>query len=110
MSKERAARRAARETEQQAARASRARQVARRAKRREIKRRLTPTLPKRGRVGKIFPRRSASERFVIGVVFFGLLAFIWYEFDDLGTRIALTAILVLVLPAFVVIAFGRKSG
>lgn len=109
MSKERALRRASREAEEAKARAARARAVARRAKRREIKRRLTPTLPKRGRVGKMLPRRSTRERTVIAIVFVVVLLGIWTMFDDLTTQIALTAIAILVLPAAVVVAFGRRS-
>jgi hypothetical protein len=110
MSKERAVRRAAREAEALAARNARARTVARRAKRREIKRKLTPTLSRRGRVGKMFPRRSTGERTIIALAFAVGVFAIWDLFDDLATRIALTAILVLALPAVVVIAFGRRSG
>jgi hypothetical protein len=109
MSKERALRRVAREAEEQAARAARARTVARRAKRRELQRRLTPALPKRRRVGKLFPRRSTSERAIIAIVFAVVLLGIWTLLDDTTTEIALTAIAVLVLPAAVVVAFGRRS-
>jgi hypothetical protein len=110
VSKERALRRAAREAEEAAARAKRARQVAGRAKRREIKRRLTPRLPKRGRVGKLYPRRTRGQRALIGLVLILLLGLVWYEFDDITTRIAMTIVVLLVLPAAVVIAFGRRSG
>jgi hypothetical protein len=109
MSKDRALRRAAREAEEQAARAARARQVARRAKRREIRRRLTPRLPKRGRVGKLFPRRTASQRAWITAILVIVLFLIWYEVDDLRARIAMTAVALLVAPAIVVLAFGRRS-
>jgi hypothetical protein len=109
MSKDRALRRAAREAEEQAARALRARQVARRAKRREIRRRLTPRLPKRGRVGKMFPRRTTGQRTAIGVVLVGVIFLIWYNVDDLGARIAMTAVALLAAPAIVVLAFGRRS-
>jgi len=110
MSKERALRRAAREAEEAAARSARARQVARRAKRREIKRKLTPRLPKRGRVGKLYPRRTTGQRVIVALVFILLVGLVWHEFSDLGTRIALTVVLLLVMPAAVVIAFGRRSG
>jgi hypothetical protein len=109
MSKDRAVRRAAREAEEEAARAVRARQVARRAKRRELKRRLTPTLPKRGRVGKMMPRRTPAQRTWIAVVLALVLFLIWYNIDNLGGRIALTAVALLVTPAMVVLVFGRRS-
>jgi hypothetical protein len=108
MSKERAIRRAAREAEERKARERRARQVARRTRRREIRRRLTPTLPRRGRVGKMFPRRTAGQRALLTGVAAVLVFSIWYEFDDLGARLALTAIVVLALPAIAVLAFGRR--
>jgi hypothetical protein len=109
MSKDRAVRRAAREAEEQAARAVRARQVARRAKRRELKRRLTPTLPKRGRVGKMMPRRTPAQRAWIGFALAAVLFLIWYVIGDLDTRIAMTAVTLLATPAIVVLAFGRRS-
>jgi hypothetical protein len=109
VSKERAARRAVRESEAAAARAARARTVARKAKRRQIARRITPSIPRRGRVGKMFPRRSTGERTLIGFILIAVLLIIWFEIDDLATRIALTAIAVLALPAIIVVAFGRRS-
>jgi hypothetical protein len=110
MSKERALRRVAREAEEQAAKAARARKVARKAKQRELARRLTPKLPRRGRVGKLYPRRTKGQRSIVVLVFFALLGFVWYEFDDFTTRIAFTILLLLVLPAAVVLAFGRRTG
>jgi hypothetical protein len=109
MSKERALRRAAREAEAAAARARRERTVARRAKRRRVLRKMTPRLPDR-RVGKLLPRRSYGERVLIVVGLLVGLALIWWNFDDLSTRLALTGALIVVLPAIVVIAFGRRSG
>jgi hypothetical protein len=110
MSKERALRRAEREATEQAAKSARARKVARKAKQRELARRLKPRLPKRGRVGKLYPRRTPGQRGIIVLVVAAVLGLIWYEFDDITTRIALTAIVLLVLPAAVVIAFGRRTG
>lgn len=109
MSKERATRRVAREAEAAAARAARARSVARRARRRALARRLTPRLPDR-RVGKLYPRRSTGERAIICLVFAVLVYLIWTNFDDLATRIALIATLLVVLPAVVVLVFGRRHG
>ena len=109
MSKERALRRAAREAEAAAARAARERAAARRAKRRQLLRKMTPRLPDR-RVGKMFPRRSYGERVMIVTGLLAGVALIWWNFDDLLTRLALTGALIVVLPAIVVIAFGRRSG
>lgn len=107
MSKQRAARRAVREAQEQRVRDARARAVARRNRRRAVVRRLTPRLPDR-RVGKLFPRRTRTQRILIALAFAAGVAAVWYSFDDLTTRIALTATLVVVLPAIVVIAFGRR--
>ncbi len=108
MSKERAIRRAAREAEEAAVRAKRSRAVARRARGRAIRRKLTPRLPDRGRVGKLYPRRTRGERAIIVVVFAVLVLFIWTYFDDLTTRIALIVTMLIVMPAVVVLAFGRR--
>ncbi len=108
MSKERAVRRAAREAEAAIVRAERQRVAARRAKRREITRRLRPRVPKRGRVGKLYPRRSRAQRSAI-VVLFGLAVLVvWLTVGDLSTRIALTIVLLIALPAIVVMALGRR--
>jgi hypothetical protein len=107
MSKERAIRRAAREAEAATARAARERAAARRARRRAVAQRIVPRRPDR-RVGKLFPRRSRAERTFI-VVLFALSVFVvWITVDDLATRIALTATLVIVAPAIVVLALGRR--
>jgi hypothetical protein len=107
MSKERAIRRAARQAEEQAAREARARLVARRAKRKALVRKLTPRLPDR-RVGKMFPRRSRAQRTGITVVTLLVIAAVWLLFDDVATRVALTAALLLALPAIIVVALGRR--
>jgi len=107
MSKERAIRRAAREAEAAAARAARERTAARRAKRCAMVGRLTPHRPDR-RVGRLFPRRSRAERTFIVVIFAAAVFLVWVTVDDLATRIALTATLVIVAPAIVVLALGRR--
>ena len=107
MSKERAIRRAAREAEAQAAREARARLAARRAKRKAMLRKLTPRLPDR-RVGKMFPRRTRAQRTAITTVTLIVIAAIWLLFDDLATRVALIAALLVALPAIIVAALGRR--
>jgi hypothetical protein len=109
MSKERALRRAAREAEAAATRAARERATARKARRRQVLRKVTPRLPDR-RVGKMFPRRTYRERVIIVAGLIAGVALIWWNFDDLLTRLALTGALIVALPAVVVIAFGRRSG
>ena len=62
------------------------------------------------RVGKLYPRRTYGQRAIIVVGVIGGIGLIWWNFSDLETRIALSATLVIVLPAAVVLAFGRRSG
>ncbi|MCN0151435.1 hypothetical protein [Salinispora arenicola] len=107
MSKERARRRAAREAEAAQRRVVRQRQLARQARRRALVRRLTPTV-RRGRIGRL-SRRTRGERAAIVLSTVAAIMLIWSLVDDLALRIALVALLLLVLPAIVVIALGRRS-
>ncbi|SCG47742.1 hypothetical protein [Micromonospora humi] len=106
MSKERARRRAAREADQERARAARARRVARRERRRSWVRVLTPRL-RRGRTGRL-RRHSRGERAAIVLLTAVAVAGIWSFVDDLALRLALVVLLLLVLPAIVVIALDRR--
>lgn len=108
MSKERARRRALRQAEEERQRAVRARRVARRQRRRTLLRRLRPRLPGR-RTGRLFARRSRGERAAVFVLSLAALAVIWLVVDDLALRLALIALLILVLPAVVVIALDRRT-
>ncbi len=105
MSKERARRRAARLAEVQARRAA----AERRARRRAMLRRLRPPLPRRRRTGRLYARRTRAERASIAVGGLVVLGLIWYVLDlSLTVRIAITALLLLALPAVVVITFDRR--
>lgn len=108
MSKERARRRAVRVAEVERERAARARAVGRRQRRRALLRRVTPRLPVR-RTGRLFVRRSRGERAGVVVLSLAALAAIWSLVDDLALRLGLIALLLLVLPAVVVIALGRRT-
>ena len=108
MSKERARRRAEREVLVAAERARRARKVARRQRRRALARRLTPRIQRR-RTGRIFARRGRGERATIAVLTLAALAAVWLLVDPLALRLALIALLLVALPAFVVIALGRRT-
>lgn len=107
MSRERARRRAERLAEAEAARAARQRAVRRREQRRAIVRRIRPTLPDR-RTGRLFARRSPAQRAGIGVVALTALAFVWLGIDSLATRIALTAVIVIITPALTVLVYDRR--
>jgi Flp pilus assembly protein TadB len=108
MSRERALRRAAREAEAAAARERRARAVARRERRRALRRRFTPRLPSR-RTGRLFVRRSRTQRAAIAVLALAAAFLVWQLVDSLALRVALLVVLVLGLPAFVVLALGRRT-
>jgi Flp pilus assembly protein TadB len=113
MSKQRAARRAAREAEEAKLRAKRARQVARRARGRALRTAVDPrrayrrVVPDRrtGRLG----RRSSGERFVITTMTVIALAAVWFLIDSLALRIAFTLLAVVAVPVAVVVAFDRRA-
>ncbi|WP_320067043.1 hypothetical protein [Micromonospora sp. RTGN7] len=107
MSKDRARRREAREAQLARERAVRRRRVARRERRRAVLRRLTLRRPRRSSGG--LTRRSRGERAaIVGLTGVAVLA-IWSFVDDLALRLVLVVLLLLVLPAAVVIALGRRS-
>ncbi|BFU45998.1 hypothetical protein [Krasilnikovia sp. MM14-A1004] len=105
MSKERARRRAARLAVAEKQKATRARRLARRQRRQAVLRTLTPRRRSAGRLH----RRSRAER--IGILLVPLLAAVavWVLVPDTALRLALTALIVLVLPALVVLVLGRRS-
>jgi hypothetical protein len=106
MSKERAIRRAQREAERAAAQAVRLRRAQRAARRAALLRRLRPA-PRHWSWG--FGRRSPAQRSVLVGVATAALFAVWYFVDSLATRLALTALVLLVLPVFAVVVFGRKG-
>ncbi|MEH0934864.1 hypothetical protein [Micromonospora psammae] len=80
--------------------------MARRHRRRALVRRLNPQW-RRGRTGRL-GRRSRGERAAIVGLTLATLGLIWTLVDDLALRLALTVLLLLVLPAIVVIALDRR--
>ncbi|GAA5196728.1 hypothetical protein GCM10023322_66380 [Rugosimonospora acidiphila] len=107
MSKERAARRAVRLAEAQREQAARERAATRRARRRALVRRVTPRLPDR-RTGRLYPRRTRAQRAAIGLAALVAIALVWMYVEDLGARIALTALVIVALPAIIVLTFDRR--
>ncbi|GGL96256.1 MULTISPECIES: hypothetical protein [Micromonospora] len=107
MSKERARLRAVRQAQQERDRAVRQRRVARRQRRRALVRRLTPRWRRR-RTGRL-PRHTRRERTAIVLLTGAALIGIWSLVDNLALRLALIALLLLVLPAIVVIALDRRT-
>jgi Flp pilus assembly protein TadB len=105
VSKERARRRAQRVAVAEREKSKRARTVARRQARRTLVRRLTP---RRRRTGLLL-RRSRGQRVGIVLVPLAALAAVWFLVPDLALRLVLTAMVVLVLPAVVVVVLGRRS-
>jgi hypothetical protein len=108
VSKQRAQRRAVRLAEAEKDRARRARLARRRARRRALARRLTPRLPDR-RTGRLYARRAFAQR--VGIALTAILAVsaIWWQFDELTTRVALTIVVAVAAPAAVVLTFDRRS-
>ncbi|HKS97898.1 MAG TPA: hypothetical protein VJT31_00080, partial [Rugosimonospora sp.] len=72
-----------------------------------LARALTPRLPDR-RTGRLFPRRSRLQRATIALVAAVALGLIWWGFDGLATRIALSALVLLALPAMIVLTLDRR--
>jgi hypothetical protein len=105
MSRERAVRRAAREAAAQRLRARRERSHERRARRRALIRRLTP--PRR-HTGRLYARRRFAERIAIALGAVLAVGFVWWEFDDLATRLALSIVVAVAAPAAVVLTFDRR--
>jgi Flp pilus assembly protein TadB len=105
MSKERARRRVERLAVLEKQKAARARKVARRLRRQAFRRSL---VPKRRGSGRLY-RRSRAERAGIAVVPVVAAVAVWLLVPDLALRIVLTAMIVLVLPALVVVVLGRRS-
>lgn len=105
MSKERARRRAARLAQVEVARVKRERQQARRRRRQAMLRRMVPDR----RTGRIFARRGRGERAAIAVLTLAGAGAVWLLVDALALRLALIALLLVALPAFVVIALGRRT-
>jgi hypothetical protein len=107
VSKERAQRRAVREAELAVTRAKRARQVARRDRRRAFARKLRPRLPDR-RTGRLFARRTPAQRAAVAALTVAAVGLIWLKVESLQLRIALTLLVGVALPVFVVLAFDRR--
>jgi hypothetical protein len=107
MSKERAARRAVRVAEVQRERAARERVAARRRRRQVLLRRVTPRRPDR-RTGRLYPRRSRTQRATIALVALAAIVLIWLRVEDLGARIALTALVAVASPALIVLTLDRR--
>jgi Flp pilus assembly protein TadB len=101
VSKERAKRRAERETVRAAAEAVRARR-----QRRAVLRRLRP--PDRRRAW-LLARRSPGQRAAVIGVGLGLLAAIWYLTESWPTRIGLSLLALLALPVLVIVTFDRRK-
>jgi hypothetical protein len=105
VSKERALRRAARMAEAERERVRRSRREQRAARRRAL---LLWLRPPRRRTGRLYARRGYPQRVLIAAGALALLALIWWQFEDLATRIALTALVAVAAPAAVVLTFDRN--
>lgn len=114
MSKQRAQRRAQKiALQQQEVKAAREAKQARTRQRRDERRTTKAGRGRgKGRVGYAGMRRSRQQRIGITVVAAGGVALLWIlaalRILDVGLAIALTVLLLVALPAFVVLALGRR--
>jgi hypothetical protein len=114
VSKERAQRRAQQMAlQQQEVKAAREAREAKTRQRRDVRRNAKATRGKgKGRVGYAGLRRSRQQRIGITVVAGSGIALLWFlaalRILDVGLAIALTVLLLVALPAFVVLALGRR--
>jgi predicted small integral membrane protein len=107
LSKERAKRREVRLAEAEAARTARQRARDRRERRRALLRRVRPALPDR-RTGRLFVRRTRGQRAAVAIVALAALVLVWLGVDALSTRIALTMLIAIAIPALTVLVFDRR--
>jgi hypothetical protein len=106
VSRERALRRAAREAEAGRRRMRHERARERAARRRALLRRLAP---RRRRTGRLYARRALAQRIGIGLVAVLAVGVVWWQFEDLATRLALTVVTAVAAPAAVVLTFDRRT-
>src|SRR2546423_14692467 len=66
------------------------------ARRRALLKRLAP---RRGRTGRLYARRALAQRIGIGLVAALAVAAVWWQFEDLATRLALTVVIAVAAPA-----------
>ena len=109
MAKQRAARRAEREAAHQMLMAKRARQQERRRVRREWWRKASLYEFRRRSTGTLLVRRNRAQRAIIALFAVVGLALIWQLASSLALRIALSALLLLALPVFVIVVFDKRS-
>jgi hypothetical protein len=88
-------------------RARRERSARRRAWRRATIRRLVPHRKVR-RTGRLFARRTRSQRAAIATGVLVALVLVWSLVDSLSTRIGLTAFVAMATPALVVLTLDRR--
>ena len=106
MSKERARRRAERLAVLEKEKSARARRSTRRQRRRALVTSLRPR--RRPRSGTLY-RRSRTQRTGIAVIPLIAALAVWFLVPELALRLVLIALIVLVLPAFVVVVLGRRA-
>ncbi|WP_166382485.1 hypothetical protein [Catellatospora methionotrophica] len=109
MSKERKLRREAREEAARRAVAAEERRAARRLARRAAWRRLSLYELRKRSAGRLASRRTAAERAGVAIVVTLALFVIWTLVPSTALAVALTLLLALTLPVFVIVAFDRRS-
>jgi uncharacterized membrane protein YbaN (DUF454 family) len=76
-------------------------------RRRALARRFAP--PARRRTGRLYARRALTQRIGIALVAVLAVGFVWWQFEDLATRLALTVVIAVAAPAAVVLTFDRRA-
>lgn len=109
MAKVRKLRRAERELHMQRVLEKRAREEVRRKKRREWWRKVTLQGWRKRSTGRLLARRSRGERAGIVVGALAALFLIWKLAPSTAMSVALTAVLLLALPVFVIVVFDKRS-
>ena len=58
--------------------------------------------------GRLYARRRLAERVGIGLAAVLAIGFVWWQFEDLATRLALTIVVAVAAPAAVVLTLDRR--
>jgi hypothetical protein len=109
VSKERARRRSERQAQAAALAAARARDRQRRERRRQLLARARPTLPRRGRVARLWTRRTRRQRLGVVVVVVLSQVLVWVFVASWSVRILALLVAIIGTPAVVTLALDRGN-
>ncbi|MGW4794509.1 hypothetical protein ACWEPC_19090 [Nonomuraea sp. NPDC004297] len=109
MSKERARRRAERETERARAMRANEERQARRARRRTLLARLVPRPVRFHRQGGVLARRHRAQNAVVALGFLLLQVIVWLVWGSFPLSFAVFVFSLLLAPVVVTLAFDRRT-